>query len=280
MGSPKMVVPTTRKSLFVIALAGILAALMPESTVGQNCGCAADLCCSKYGYCGNSSDYCGNGCQEGPCYNTTTNDVVVADIVTQEFFDGIINQADSSCVGKSFYTRDAFLEALNNYTTFGRVGTVNDSKIEIAAFFAHVTHETGHFCYIEEINGTSKDYCDENNTEYPCVAGKGYYGRGPLQLSWNYNYGPAGDSIGFDGLNSPETVANDVVISFETALWYWMNDCHSIITSGEGFGATINAINGAVECNGGNTAAVQARVKYYTEYCDQFGVSPGDNLTC
>ena len=49
---------------------------------------------------------------------------------------------------------------------------------------------------------------------------------------------------------------------------------------GQGFGATIRAINGAIECNGGNTNAVNARVKYYKDYCSQFGVSTGDNLTC
>ncbi|MFQ6652867.1 hypothetical protein Gotur_024541, partial [Gossypium turneri] len=70
------------------------------------------------------------------------------------------------------------------------------------------------FCYIEEINGASRDYCDQNNDRYPCNPNKGYYGRGPIQLSWNFNYGPAGENIGFDGLNSPETVATDPVISF------------------------------------------------------------------
>ncbi|KAK1294164.1 Chitinase 6 [Acorus calamus] len=204
----------------------------------------------------------------------------VSDIVTPAFFNGIIGQADSSCAGKNFYTRDAFLTAAGSYPAFGTTGTSDDFKREIAAFFAHVTHETGHFCYIEEINGASNDYCDKTNTQYPCVPGKNYYGRGPIQISWNYNYGPAGESIGFDGLGSPETVANDVIISFKTAFWYWMNNVHSIITSGQGFGATIRAINGAIECNGGNPAAVQARVRYYQDYCNQLGVAPGDNLTC
>ncbi|XP_042478097.1 endochitinase EP3-like [Macadamia integrifolia] len=287
MGNSKMAVTLTiRKSLLAITLAGILAGLMPESVMGQNCGCASNLCCSKYGYCGTGDTYCGTGCQSGPCYASATppssssSSSSVADIVTQSFFDGIINQAASSCAGKSFYTRAAFLSATNSYPSFGTTGTTDDIKREIAAFFAHVTHETGHFCYIEEINGASHNYCDSSNTEYPCVSGKQYYGRGPLQLTWNYNYGAAGKSIGFDGLNSPETVANDVVISFKTGLWFWMNNCHSIITSGQGFGATIKAINGAVECNGGNTAAVQARVQYYKDYCNQFGVAPGDNLTC
>ncbi|KAJ6763928.1 CHITINASE-RELATED [Salix purpurea] len=85
-------------------------------------------------------------------------------------------------------------------------------------------------------------------------------------------------SIGFDGLNSPETVANDPVISFKTALWYWTNSVQPVIS--QGFGATIRAINGALECDGGNPATVQARVGYYTDYCNQLGVAPGDNLTC
>jgi hypothetical protein len=69
--------------------------------------------------------------------------VSVADVVTDAFFNGILNQATGDCPGKSFYTRAAFLSALNSYTQFGTTGTADDSKREIAAFFAHVTHETG-----------------------------------------------------------------------------------------------------------------------------------------
>lgn len=271
-----------RKNFLTIIVIGVLvAAAMPARVSGQNCGCSSDLCCSQYGYCGTGNDYCGAGCQEGPCFAPPTpNDVSVPDIVTDAFFNGIADQADASCAGRGFFTRAAFLEALNSYPQFGRVGSAEDSRREIAAFFAHATHETGHFCYIEEINGASRDYCDENNTQYPCAANKGYYGRGPLQLSWNYNYGPAGNSIGFDGLNNPEIVATDRVISFRTALWYWMNRIHSIITSGQGFGPTIRAINGQLECDGANVDTVNARVEYYTEYCNQLGVPTGDNLRC
>ena len=74
---------------------------------------------------------------------TPTNGVPVGDIVTQSFFDSIIGQADASCAGKGFYTRDAFLSSLGSYSAFGQTGTTDDSKKEIAAFFAHVTHETG-----------------------------------------------------------------------------------------------------------------------------------------
>jgi chitinase len=136
------------------------------------------------------------------------------------------------------------------------------------------------FCYINEINGPSKDYCDPTNTEFPCAAGKGYYGRGPLQISWNYNYGPAGQSIGFDGVNDPDAVARSPVVAFQAALWYWMNSVHDIIVSGQGFGATIRAINGALECNGKNPNAVNDRVAFYKQFCQQFGVDPGTALTC
>ncbi|XP_055834108.1 endochitinase EP3 [Solanum dulcamara] len=261
-------------------------AIASRLILAQNCGCSSDLCCSKWGYCGNGNDYCGEGCQGGPCFSTNTptnnnnNEISVSDVVTDAFFNGIADQAASNCEGKGFYTRDKFFEALKDYTNFGTVGSTDDSKREIAAFFAHVTHETGHMCYINEINGPSGDYCEETNTEYPCVSGKNYYGRGPIQLSWNFNYGPAGKSIGFDGLNDPDIVGRDGVISFKTALWYWMNNCHSLITSGQGFGPTIRAINGQIECDGGNPQTVARRVEYYTQYCQQLGVDTGDNLTC
>ncbi|KAI6695989.1 hypothetical protein NL676_023699 [Syzygium grande] len=168
---------------------------------------------------------------------------------------------------------------LLNCVAASTVGSTNDSKREIAAFFAHVTYATGKFCYIEAIDGPLKDYCDETDTQYPCNPNKSYYGRGPIQISWNSNYGPVGQSIGFDGLNSPETVAKDVVVSFKTAFWFWMTNVHSLITSGQGFGATIKAVNGG-DCGGGKSRGVQARVQYYIDYCNQFDVSPGDNLTC
>ncbi|PKI44459.1 hypothetical protein CRG98_035133 [Punica granatum] len=244
----------------MIALIGFLATALPSRAAAQNCGCSSEQCCSQWGYCGTGNDYCGTGCKSGPCYAAPApNTVSVPDIVTDEFFNGIIAQAADSCVGKGFYSRQAFLDALESYPQFGRTGSVDNSKREIAAFFAHVTHETGHFCHIEEINGASNDYCDETVTQYPCNPNKGYYGRGPIQLSWNFNYGPAGESIG-------------------TALWYWMEHVHSVMD--QGFGPTIRAINGDLECDGKNQATVQSRVGYYTQYCQQLGVDPGDNLTC
>lgn len=63
----------------------------------------------------------------------------VDSIVTDAFFNGIIDQSQASCAGRGFYTRDAFLQAAGNYPEFGTV----EARREMAAFFAHVTHETG-----------------------------------------------------------------------------------------------------------------------------------------
>ena len=135
--------------LVAILIVGVLAGALLGPVLAQNCGCNAGLCCSQYGYCGTGNDYCGTGCQAGPCYSSPSagggggSGVSVADIVTTNFFDGIRNQADASCAGKNFYTRRAFLDALKPYPQFGQGGSKDDSKREIAAFFAHVTHETG-----------------------------------------------------------------------------------------------------------------------------------------
>ncbi|CAN6249199.1 unnamed protein product [Urochloa humidicola] len=271
--------------LAVVAL-GIALLLAAGPAVAQNCGCQANFCCSKFGYCGTTADYCGDGCQAGPCWggggsgggsSGGSGGANVANVVTDAFFNGIKNQAGGGCEGKNFYTRSAFLDATNKYSGFAHGGSEVDGKREIAAFFAHVTHETGHFCYISEIN-KNNNYCDANNRQWPCAAGKKYYGRGPLQISWNYNYGPAGRDIGFDGLGNPDIVAQNAGIAFKTALWFWMNNVHRVMS--QGFGATTRAINGALECNGNNPAQMNARVGYYRQYCQQLGVDPGPNLTC
>ncbi|KAH0673823.1 hypothetical protein KY290_019509 [Solanum tuberosum] len=113
----------------------------------------------------------------------------------------------------------------------------------------------------------------------------------------NYNYGPCGRAIGADLLNNPDLVATDPVISFKTAIWFWMTtqlpkpSCHDVIigrwnpSAGDraanrlpGFGVITNIINGGLECGRGNDNRVQDRIGFYRRYCGILGVSPGDNL--
>lgn len=139
-------------SLLIFLLAVVLAWLLPGQAMGQNCRCAPNLCCSGYGYCGTGAAYCGTGCKEGPCYRSSGSGgrgpsrghgTSVEAVVSPAFFNAIKSKSARSCAGQRFYTRKAFLTALNHYSLFGKEGSVVDAKREIAAFFAHATLETG-----------------------------------------------------------------------------------------------------------------------------------------
>jgi predicted chitinase len=115
----------------------------------------------------------------------------------------------------------------------------------------------------------------------------GYYGRGPLQLSWNYNYKAAGDAIGVDLLHNPNLVATNAAISWATALWFWNTQNgagtmtpHNAMVNNRGFGETIRSINGSIECNGGNPDQVNSRINAYKSFVGRLGVGPGNNLDC
>ncbi|KAG6502232.1 hypothetical protein ZIOFF_042121 [Zingiber officinale] len=78
----------------------------------------------------------------------------------------------------------------------------------------------GGYCFHRE-QGSPPDYCVPS-AKWPCASGEKYYGQGPMQISYNYNYGAAGEAIGVDLLSHPDLVATDPVISFQTAIWFWM----------------------------------------------------------
>lgn len=285
---------------FVVHETLLVFALLCAATLAQQCGsqgggklCANALCCSKWGYCGSTDAYCGDGCQSQcprsstPVPSGPSSGSGVGSIVTSSMFDRLFShRSDGGCPARGFYTYNAFLSAASSFNGFGTASNADSNKREIAAFFANAAHETTAGCYKEEISQSSA-YCSPG--QWPCASGKKYYGRGPLQISWNYNYGQAGKAIGFDGINNPEIVSTDPVISFKTAIWFWMTpqspkpSCHSAITGGQGFGKTINIINGGIECGNANPdgkAAQQDRINIYKQYCGILGVQPDTQLTC
>lgn len=188
----------------------------------------------------------------------------------------------------SFYTYQGLVEALSAYPAFANTGDETGKKQEAAAFLANVSHETGGLVHIVEQNEANyPHYCDTSQS-YGCPAGNAsYYGRGPIQLSWNFNYKAAGDALGIDLLNNPFLVEQDAAVAWKTGIWYWMTQsgpgsmpAHDAITGGRGFGETIRAINGSIECNGGNPGQVQSRIDKYTQFTQILGTSTGDNLSC
>ncbi|MFJ6700263.1 glycoside hydrolase family 19 protein [Streptomyces sp. NPDC091272] len=187
-----------------------------------------------------------------------------------------------------FYTYRGLTDALASYPAFANTGSDTVKRQEAAAFLANVSHETGGLQYVVEQNQSNyPHYCDATQP-YGCPAGQAaYYGRGPIQLSWNFNYKAAGDALGIDLLNNPRLVEQDPAVAWKTGLWYWNTQSgpgtmtpHNAIVNGAGFGETIRAINGTLECNGGNPAQVQSRIDRYKAFTQILGTTPGSNLSC
>ncbi|RLN15760.1 chitinase 8-like [Panicum miliaceum] len=216
----------------------------------------------------------------------------VGSIITQDVYNAMLPNRDNSiCPANGFYTYDAFIQAASAFPGFGTGGSDEANKRELAAFFGQTSHETNGgaeytwgYCFKEEINkGTSPPY----------------YGRGPIQLTGQANYQQAGDAIGEDLVGNPDLVSTNAVISFKTAIWFWMTaqppkpSCHDVILGNwapsdadaaagrvPGYGAITNIINGGIECGVGPNDANVNRIGYYQRYCDMFGVGYGDNLDC
>jgi hypothetical protein len=191
----------------------------------------------------------------------------------------------------AFYTYDGFAQAAAAFPGFCGSGTPEDRKRDAAALFAHTIQETGAdvndpttgLWHITEI--AQGQYCQSTNTQYPCAAGQSYFGRGPLQITWNYNYGQAGEALGLPLLANPSLVSSDPAIAFKAAIWFWMSrqpleSPHSAIVTGQGFAKTIEMVNGALECNGQQPQKTANRVKAFQHFCSLLGVDPGTNLDC
>lgn len=215
-----------------------------------------------------------------------------------------------------FYSFKSFVAASGYFPGF-LTGNPTTQKRELAAFLANIAQETsggwaeapgGYFkwglYFVEEMEDSTRNlYADYTKKNYPPVPGKSYMGRGPKQLSWNYNYGQFSeawygtkDSL----LLHPEWLAHNPVLSFASAIWFWMTpqfpkpSCHDIMTGNwkptpndlqkgrvPGFGATVNVINGGVECGTGTELAKTSyRYQYYLYFCNYFRVSPGENISC
>jgi hypothetical protein len=110
---------------------------------------------------------------------------------------------DPACKAASLYTYSNLLQATKSYPDFANSADDATNKRELAAFLAQISHETtggwatapdGPYAwglcwkYEGEYGGSPPgfNYCDSASLDWPCATGKSYYGRGPMQLSWNY----------------------------------------------------------------------------------------------
>jgi chitinase len=236
----------------------------------------------------------------------------VASLLTRQEYERFFPHHDP------LYSYESFIKAAAGFPLFAGEGSPELRKRELAAFFAHAAHETtnggpgspdGEYAwglfYKEEL-GCSDGHCAVYNTggtsRYKPAPAKSYYGRGPLQLSYAYNYGQAGADLGLPLLEKPELVSHDGVIAFRAALWFWMKtqppkpSCHDVIcgkwkpsaqdmqlSRRPGFGMTIDIINGGEECKGQDPAAKknrEDRIGFYRHFASLLKVSVEKDCDC
>jgi len=138
---------------------------------------------------------------------------------------------------------------------------------------------------------------------WPCATDKSYFGRGAKQLSWNYNYGPFSEAMFGDKsvlLENPDLVA-DTWLNLASAVFFYVypqppkpsmlhvidgtwqpNAADKAAGIEHGFGATIQIINGAFECNKGTTSnQAKSRIAYYKEFSNYLNLDiSGEKLDC
>ncbi|CAK0770684.1 exported hypothetical protein [Gammaproteobacteria bacterium] len=213
-------------------------------------------------------------------------------IVTDAIFNSIFPRRQSA------YTREAFVKSAVAFPALcGEDNETDDTcKREFATMFAHWLQETSGLIYLTEGNCASTP-CDSYldpvtyfyNSQVNSASPPGnsqYWGRGPKQLSYNGNYGRFswGYLGSMDFLEHPNQLISSQWIdqSFVSAFWFYMTavsqkpSMHEIVTGlwqpnaidkkagiVPGFGATIDVINGALECGKPSPATVQNRIAFY-----------------
>lgn len=190
-----------------------------------------------------------------------------------------------------FYSYAGFQAAVRAFPAFAAEGGAERQAQEMAAFLANLAHESDSLQALREYNQANYDhYCDPARPP-GCAPGRQYYGRGPIQLSWNFNYAEVGRVLGVDLWSDPDLVVREPKIAWETALWYWMTQVgpgrmspHQAMVSGAGFGETVRSINGVVECDKPQDAQAQAklarRADFYRRAAALFQVPVGERLGC
>ena len=205
------------------------------------------------------------------------------------------------------YTWAGLKAAAANYPLFAGEGSTEDRLRELSAFLANTSHETtGGWLGYELSNTTTRynygyyyqqevdcapggsnagnydncGYCTDSGTYgYICasLSSSGadptdfFYGRGPIQISHNYNYGAFSEYYYGSGdhrlIDDPGLVLENSEIAFASALWFWMTEQspkpsnHDVMVGNyspstsdtsknryPGLGMTINVINGGYEC--------------------------------
>jgi hypothetical protein len=160
------------------------------------------------------------------------------------------------------------------------------------------------FRYYDASSEAARNYLPTEAPSCPPISDGSFFGRGPIQLSWNANYGRFSEFIYGDKLrllDDPDEILRLGELAFASGFWFWTmyNDsefipnktCHNVMVDhgAKGFGRTLNIINGGIECNHElpvmewnpdiqqyNVDKTRRRADHFHRFADVLGV--GDQL--
>ena len=202
----------------------------------------------------------------------------VSQIVSKDTFEEMWTNGGVS-LRNAFYKYEDMVAAASGYAGFCTTGDARTRRLECAAFFANVGHETDTLKIIDEDCNAAGKNCAVYD------GGANFHGRGPIQLTGAGNYAAAGSALGAGDLGAnPGRLSTDAPLAWKTGFWFWMNQAgagprsgHASMTGGSAaFGDSIRSINGAVECGGQQPAQIMNRIRLYKRFAYMLGVDPGD----
>lgn len=190
-------------------------------------------------------------------------------------------------------TYEQFVEAVNAYSLTSAGGTPPKPSQEIynayvknvaskmppkeqAMFLANSIWETGGLQYMKELACSSGS----------CTYGK-YYGRGFMQLTWDYNYKAASTALyNDDRLVTNPDLAAEPDGAWATATWFWTSQVRPALQSSNAIdnyqlGYAVKKINGALECPANEKA--KNRLAIYNQILKAWNIAsnnPGTLTGC
>ena len=261
-----------------------------------------------------------------------------ATAAVQAVFNDISSQQSPNDLVTGKYSVDALVAAFANNNFFDPALSTTQQVYNITAFLANSGHETGGgyppspgvsiksgWQYLTELGpytnsgGTwSTDgqgtlsgpvracqvsYTDPNKPSDPQAC---YYGRGSMQLSWNYNYtvydAYSGSNIAKGVFNDPDMIVRSTAalpsgLLWDSGAWFWsslsQNLTPGLSRPGAYFGAgdpstyntsdpmgqAIKVVNGALECAQPGNANAMDRIYRFIAWLPLVAQAAGVNIT-
>jgi len=149
---------------------------------------------------------------------------------------------------------------------------------------------TDPYCSLQHTPTTNPDGCAcapvTESTSMPgyVEADKLFFGRGPLQNSWNYNYKKLSDALRAESVDicaAPDLVATNEEYAWISAFLFWTTStgavdttCGQAVKCEGSFGSTLNVINGGLECPAisGHESTIWERMNDYCAAASALGV--------